>query len=818
MSATEANLTPPTAERRAALRRLVDSPWLLALAIGLLALLPRLTDLDVFVGPDEFSWVTRPAAFAAALASGDLAQTYQTEHPAVPLMWLEAAGTGLGAWLGGGDWAAVLDPPRTMAALAARRAIVAGANTVLLVGAVLLVRAIFGANVAWLTGLLVAFDPFILTESRALRIEGLVTGFNTLALLALLLYLKTRRLGAVALVGLLTGLALLSKISAVALLPVGGLVIGLTPLLAPGSPAATRWRQAVQAVLLWGGVILLTIFGGWPALWVAPGEVAQRMFGYIFSRAAGEGGSSESFFWGQALPDNADPGPFFYPVVLLYRTTPLLWAGLLALLPLIWPGRRFQRTTLLMIGVIGLYCLVYLAVITRAEIKFDRYTIPMLPALYVLAALGLVTAWRAWVGRWPGLARLGGLAAGLLLLNQVALAWPHHPYYYTYWNPLLGGIAHAVQVLPVGIGGEGLDQVAAYLNSLPNADQIKLASANSQKLRPLLKGQTLAMENLDGGWVQGDYALTYISQVQREKHAADILTYLARREPVYTLTLAGFEYGWLYPGPAAQFYGGGHKLEGRGTLFGYDLDRTELTAGETLAVTLYWRNEGQRESDRFFVRLMDVDGYVWAEAIAQPRPGFETAARTENEIVESEATLTLPPGMPPGEYFFKPGFRTDSGQIIGYFVLPEDVPRLQVSPSREPAAPVEPPQPRRLAVNGELELLGYGLSADTVSPAGELWLTLYWQAGQTISHDYVILLRLLDARDEELAFWLGRPVRSGYPTTEWQAGQPVQDPWRLTLPPEAGPGRYQLEIALFEAESQTEVARTRLGELVVAGE
>jgi hypothetical protein len=539
------------------------------------------------------------------------------------------------------------------------------------------------------------------------------------------------------------------------------------------------------------------------------------MFGYIFSRAAGEGGSSESFFWGQALPDNADPGPYFYPVVLLFRTTPLLWAGLIALLAL---GRRFRRATLVMIGIIGLYCLVYLAVITRAEIKFDRYTIPMLPGLYLLAALGLVMAWRGMTQRWPNLAQFGGLAAGLLLLGQVTLALPHHPYYYTYWNPLLGGIAQAVRVLPVGIGGEGLDQVAAYLNSLPDAGQIKLASANSQKLRPLLEGETIAMENLDGAWVQGDYALTYISQVQREKHAQDILTYLARHEPIYTLTLAGFDYGWLYPGPAAQFYGGGHKLEGRGTLFGYDLDRTELTAGESLPVTLYWRNEGQQQSDRFFVRLMDLDGYVWAEAISQPRPGFETAARTENEIVESEASLTLPPGMPPGEYFFKPGFRTDSGQIIGYFELPEDAPRLRVAPATDSGQTVSPPQLRRLAVNDDLDLLGYGLSPAAVPPAGELWLTLYWQARQTVRRDYVILLRLLDERDQERAFWLGRPVRSGYPTLEWQAGQPVQDPWRLTLPPEAGPGRYQLEIALFDAASQAEVARTRLGELVVAAE
>ena len=163
----------------------------------------------------------------------------------------------------------------------------------------------------------------------------------------------------------------------------------------------------------------------------------------------------------------------------------------------------------------------------------------------------------------------------------------------------------------------------------------------------LFSGQRIALDNLDGEWVQADYVMIYISQVQRQKHSPDILAYLARHQPEYTLTLHGLEYAWLYPGPAAQYYGGGHKLEGRGTLFGYTLlaplslqERRpkgggeigiKVSAGETLPVTLYWRNEGQQETDRFFVRLTDLDGYVWAEAFAQPRPGFEEANRRRSQ-------------------------------------------------------------------------------------------------------------------------------------------------------------------------------------------
>jgi hypothetical protein len=92
-----------------------------------------------------------------------------------------------------------------------------------------------------------------------------------------------------------------------------------------------------------------------------------------------------------------------------------------------------------------------------------------------------------------------------------------------------------------------------------------------------------------------------------------------------------------------------------------------------------------------------------------------------------------------------------------------------------------------------------------------MWVTLYWRALADVTHDYVILLRLLDEQQQEVAYWLGRPVRSGYPTTAWQAGQIVQDPWRLELPPGLKPALYDLEVALFDAASEAEVTRSRLG-------
>jgi hypothetical protein len=805
------------------LRRAVDSPLVLTLVIFLLALGPRVLDLRVFMGPDEPTWLTRSADFAQALASGDLERTYQSGHPGITLLWVET----LGAWfrygiqwlVGSADWDDVISADKTMVVLGSRRQVVAIVNVALVAFAALLTRQIFGSRVAWLAGFLLAFDPFLLTESRVLRTEGLLAGFSTLALLSLLLYLKEPRVRYSALAGALTGLALLSKVSAAALLPVGALVVGGVPLFDTTHEVKGRWRAAIPALVAWGGTLLLTVFALWPALWVAPEAVARQAFGWIAFRAIeGQAGGIGSFFLGTSR-DFEDLGSLFYPVVLLFRTGPWVWLGLGLLAALIWRAAGWSRRDKVSLGIMLFYLVVYLVLISRSVLKFDRYIIPMLPTLDLMAAVGLVIAWQWLIGHLSRLRQFGWSMASLVLVSLVVMAWPHHPYYYTYWNPLLGGMRQAALVLPVGVGNEGVDQVAAYLDALPNAESLKLASAHSERIRPLFKGETIPITNLNGEWYLADYTFIYISQLQRGRHNPEIIKYLERKPLDFSFALFGVDYGWLYRGPGAQYFGGDTKLEGCATLHAYDLSETELRAGQTLTTTVYFRNEGQGTSDRFYVRLVDADGYVWAQDSVRPYPGYEDAFRTRGAVVEGKATLALPVGMPPGQYVLKMGYEDiERGRPIGEFVLPSDGDDVVVKvPSVFPAlAEIQTFIPIDFVLRDELSLRGYELSSERFTPGESVWLTLYWQALTDVSHDFVISLQLLDQAGSEVAYWLGRPVRSSYSTDQWQSQQMVQDPWRLDLPTEISPGEYRLQVSLFDAETQTEVGEANLTEITVA--
>ena len=84
-----------------------------------------------------------------------------------------------------------------------------------------------------------------------------------------------------------------------------------------------------------------------------------------------------------------------------------------------------------------------------------------------------------------------------------------------------------------------------------------------------------------------------------------------------------------------------------------------------------------------------------------------------------------------------------------------------------------------------------------------------------IRHDHVLVVHLLHADWAEVIYRMGRPARSVVPTDQWRAGQEVQDPRLLALPDSQLGDTYRLELALFDADSQEEIARFSAGEVMI---
>jgi hypothetical protein len=185
--------------------------------------------------------------------------------------------------------------------------------------------------------------------------------------------------------------------------------------------------------------------------------------------------------------------------------------------------------------------------------KFDRYLLPIYPAIDILAAVGWcsVLGWgirrtRGAVGkRWVF---KGGVA--VLLILQIGVSLPHYPYYLTAYNPMVGGGCLAPQVLLVG-WGEGLEQVAHYLNRRSGERTIRVASWYNDCLAPFFRGRSQEFPPFEQDLFRQDidYASFYISQIQRKSRNAKSFKYFQGWEAEYTVRLKGIEYAWVYPVP-----------------------------------------------------------------------------------------------------------------------------------------------------------------------------------------------------------------------------------------------------------------------------
>jgi hypothetical protein len=100
-----------------------------------------------------------------------------------------------------------------------------------------------------------------------------------------------------------------------------------------------------------------------------------------------------------------------------------------------------------------------------------------------------------------------------------------------------------------------------------------------------------------------------------------------------------------------------------------------------------------------------------------------------------------------------------------------------------------------------VQLIGYDLDTRRARPGGRLPITLYWQALAPISTSYQVFTHLESDEAGLIAQADGVPVCWTYPTDLWRPGQIIADQHAITIPPEAPPGRYPLQIGLYLADT-----------------
>ena len=122
---------------------------------------------------------------------------------------------------------------------------------------------------------------------------------------------------------------------------------------------------------------------------------------------------------------------------------------------------------------------------------------------------------------------------------------------------------------------------------------------------------------------------------------------------------------------------------------------------------------------------------------------------------------------------------------------------VKVQPDTFPAAEIHPLD---VDFNRQIRLTGYRLNPH-LSPGSPLNLTLYWRADAPIQVDFTVFVQLVDADNRIIAQRDNKPQNGFYGTPFWQPGEEVIDSHYLLLPADLSPGRYDLLLGFYEADT-----------------
>jgi len=471
-------------------------------------------------------------AFISALEGEDLMATQLTSHPGQTLLWLGAAAKTL---LGLTEQHFPYTPESFPAVHRAQVFPIALVTSLAVAFVYLLLLKLTKPTTALLGGLLLALDPFFIANSRVFQLDALLASFMMLSALPLLVYFKDRRWGFLALSAICGALAILTKLTAVFLVPYLFLTLFVDWVI-----TRNKLRHYFLAVGIWLLTFALIFTTVYPAMWASPVLALKNIKWLLGQQALLSPHPRTSFFLGRVV---SEPGVLYYPVVLALRSTPITL--ILGILGVFLGIGRLLKKKLSLAPHLLLFVLFFLLAITIASKKGNRYALPAVLGLDVLAAYGLVWASAWFSGKFAS--KVSGFRVWIipcvLFTIYFLLFLPLNSHYLSFYNPLFGGARVARKTIVLG-WGEGFYEVAEYLNQKPNAEKLKVLSFFEGSLAPLFKGRVFKFGQVGDSGV--DYLVFYVSQVQRGIDAEIVGKYFSSEEPEYVVELNGVDYAWIF--------------------------------------------------------------------------------------------------------------------------------------------------------------------------------------------------------------------------------------------------------------------------------
>jgi len=407
--------------------------------------------------------------------------------------------------------------------------------------------------------------------------------------------------------------------------------------------------------------------------------------------------------------------------------------------------------------------------------------------------------------------------------------WLNAPYYLTYFNPLAGGGRAAVQKLIIG-WGEGLEQVAAWLNRRPGAESLRamawyydgpLAYYFAGRASGVRSGSPLA-------WLENDFVVLYINQIQRQIPSPEFTDFFLAHPPAFTVNAGGMELARVYDmlelplpafsglntGSAARF-GDAIRLVAHEMKSG-DKAVMQAAPGDTVATTLYLQALAPMTVNyNLLLRLVAADGSeLWRQ------DGWPWGAPTDQwpvrQIRPDGRTILMPADAAPGLYklvasIYDPA-TLDSLPVTplegGDAAAPAnewDVALLQIGP-HEPATPL---LETAFLFGNQISLRGARWPVQAADGYPVL-ISLQWEGSTPNPRDFTVFIHLVNEAGELVAQQDQVPLQGFAPTHLWMQGLQLEEEYALSLPVELPAGRYSIRVGLYDGAGRLPV--TQAGE------
>jgi hypothetical protein len=124
----------------------------------------------------------------------------------------------------------------------------------------------------------------------------------------------------------------------------------------------------------------------------------------------------------------------------------------------------------------------------------------------------------------------------------------------------------------------------------------------------------------------------------------------------------------VFEAPLPVEYPEEYVLGGQVRLLGYSVEKTDVAAGESVRVTLYWQTGRRMETSwKVFTHLLDGTSQIWGQRDSIPVEGtYPTTGWLEGEVVTDRYELPIRPDAPAGRYQLEVGmYDPQTGERLG---------------------------------------------------------------------------------------------------------------------------------------------------------